>query len=125
MPKTVLIVDDDPAMRDRVAASLEAQGFATVGVGSGEEALPAAAAGRPDAILLDVGLPGMDGWETLRRLRDHGTTRAIPIVLLTAYGSVDDLLRGYVNGAAYYVAKPWSADELVRGVRLAITERPL
>lgn len=123
MPKTVLIVDDDPAMRDRVAGSLEAQGFATIGVGSGEEALPAATENRPDAILLDVGLPGMDGWETLRRLQSHGETREIPIVLLTAYGSVDDLLRGYVNGASYYVAKPWSADELVRGVRLAITDR--
>lgn len=120
--KTVLIVEDDAATREEVAESLHVQGFATFGVASGEEALPAARRTHPDAILLDVGLPGMDGWDTLRELQSDRETCEIPIVLLTHYGSVDDLLRGYVNGASYYLAKPCSRDELLRGVRLALTE---
>lgn len=122
-PKTLLIVEDDAATRDHVASHLQDEGFATIGVGSGEEAIPLARRAQPDAILLDLGLPGIDGWETLRRLQSLGETRAIPIVLLTCRDSVDDLLRGYVNGASYYVAKPWAEGELVRGVRMALAER--
>ena len=123
MTRTVLIVEDDAPTRTHLSTSLREEGFATIDVASGEDALPIAASANPDAILLDVGLPGIDGWETLRRLRSDGSTARIPIVLLTCYDSVDDLLRGYVNGASYYLAKPCPVDELVRGVRLAIEER--
>ena len=121
--RTVLIVEDDFSLRTHLSASLRGEGFATIDVPCGEDALPIAATTRPDAILLDVGLPGIDGWETMRRLQSDGATAAIPIVLLTAYDSVDDLLRGYVNGASYFLAKPCPDSELVRGVRLAISER--
>src|ERR1041384_4060579 len=67
--KTVLIVEDDPAARKLLTEILSFAGFSAVAVGSGEEAVPAAVADRPDVVLLDVGLPGIDGWETLRRLQ--------------------------------------------------------
>jgi DNA-binding response OmpR family regulator len=120
---TVMIVEDDARTRSILAATLRDEGFATIDVTNGEDALPIAATTRPDAILLDVGLPGIDGWETMRRLQADGATATIPIVLLTSDHSVDDLLRGYVNGASYFLAKPCPHDEIVRGLRLAISER--
>ena len=121
--QTVLIVDDDASMRTRVSTRLREEGFQTIDVQTGEEALPIAAHARPDAILLDVGLPGIDGWETLKRLQADGATAAIPIVLIATLDSVDDLLRGYVNGASYFLERACPVDELVRGVRLALAER--
>jgi CheY-like chemotaxis protein len=117
----VLVVEDDPAARKLLVEFLEFNGFATIAVASGEEALPIAAAERPDLVLLDIGLPGIDGWETLRRLQSTPLTAGIPVVVVTAYDTVEDLIRGYSSGVRYYVAKPYQQDELLRGLRMALS----
>jgi DNA-binding response OmpR family regulator len=118
--KTVLIVEDDPAARKLLAEILDFSGFSTITVGSGEEALPIAVADRPDLVVLDIGLPGIDGWETLQRLQAISATSKIPVVMVTAYDAVEDLIRGYSCGVTYYIAKPFQQDELLRGLRMAL-----
>lgn len=122
MNKKILIVEDDPAARKLLTELLHFNGFSAIPVASGEEALPVAVGDRPDAVVLDVGLPGIDGWETLRRLQSMTVTAKIPVVMVTAYDAVEDLIRGYSSGASYYVAKPYKQDELLRGLRMALTE---
>lgn len=120
--KTVLIVEDDPAARKLLSECLGFHGFETVAVGSGEEALPIAVADQPDLVVLDIGLPGIDGWETLRRLQGMSVTSRIPVVMVTCFDAVEDLIRGYSSGVTYYIAKPYQQDELLRGLRMALTE---
>ena len=119
--KTVLIVEDDPAARKLITEFLDYNGFETIAVGSGEEALPVAVADRPDLVVLDIGLPGIDGWETLRRLQTISITSKIPVVMVTAYDAVEDLIRGYSSGVSYYIAKPYQQEELLRGLKMALT----
>ncbi len=120
--KIVLIVEDDPSARKLLTDLLTFNGFTPIAVGSGEEALPVAVADRPDLVVLDVGLPGIDGWETLRRLQSMRVTAGIPVVIVTAFDAVEDLIRGYSSGASYYIAKPYKEDELLRGLRMALTD---
>jgi DNA-binding response OmpR family regulator len=120
----VLIVDDDPTTQSMLAEFLTFHGFAHAAASSGEEALATVEQTRPDLVLLDIGLPGMDGWETLKRLRARADTQSIPVVMLTSYDAVEDLIRGYSSGASYYVAKPYNRDELLRGLRMAFSETP-
>ena len=119
--KTVLIVEDDAAARKLLTECLGFNGFETIAVGSGEEALPIAVADRPDLVVLDIGLPGIDGWETLRRLQTMSATAKIPVVMVTAFDAVEDLIRGYSCGVTYYIAKPYQQDELLRGLQMALT----
>jgi diguanylate cyclase (GGDEF)-like protein len=83
---------------------------------TGEEALERARASLPDVIILDVMMPGMDGYEVTRRLRAHYRTRHIPILLVTAKGEEDDKLEGFQGGANDYIVKPWSKRELLQRV---------
>lgn len=119
--KTILIVEDDPAARKLLTDLLVFNGFAPVAVGSGEEALPVAVADRPALVVLDIGLPGIDGWETLRRLQSINATAKIPVVMVTAFDAVEDLIRGYSSGVSYYIAKPYQQEELIRGLRMALS----
>lgn len=114
----VLIVEDDPAIRGLLCRQLEKSGYDPAAVERGEDALRIAAVRPPDVILLDVALPGIDGWETLSRLQSNARTARIPVVMLTGSGMPDDIIRGYRAGAAYYVPKPYSLDELLRGLRI-------
>jgi DNA-binding response OmpR family regulator len=115
-----LVVEDAPEQRELVAALLRREGFAVEGVGDGDAALAAVAAGSPDLILLDVGLPGMDGIETCRRLREASDAY---VVMLTAHDSEVDKVLGLSMGADDYVTKPFSPGELVARVR-ALLRRP-
>jgi DNA-binding response OmpR family regulator len=111
----VLIVDDEPAIVSAVRERLERDGLAVLAAGSGEQALALFDEGPPDLLLLDVGLPGMDGFELLRRLRAAG--RDTPVVLLTARGDEIDRVVGIELGADDYVVKPFSVRELSARVR--------
>jgi DNA-binding response OmpR family regulator len=108
--KRVLVVDDDVNVRDVVRRYLEHAGYAVALAGSGEEALAAAAVAPPDLVVLDLMLPGIDGFEVCRRLRQR---RSVPVVMLTARGEEDDRIAGLQLGADDYVAKPFSPRELV------------
>jgi DNA-binding response OmpR family regulator len=111
----ILIVDDEPAIAAAVRERLEREGFAVLAAGSGEQALSALDEAVPDMLLLDVGLPGIDGFELLRRIRARGL--ALPVILLTARGDEIDRVVGLELGADDYVVKPFSVRELTARVR--------
>ena len=110
MAQRVLVVDDDPTVADVVTRYLEREGFTVEAVGDGMIALDRAAAGMPDLVVLDLMLPGLDGLEVCRRLREMAP---IPIIMLTALGDESDRVTGLEVGADDYIAKPFSPRELV------------
>jgi two-component system KDP operon response regulator KdpE len=105
----ILVVDDEPAIVRLVRAKLQADGFAVLTASRGEEALERLDNERPDLILLDLMMPGMDGFETLRRIR---TVAQVPVIMLTARAGDADKLRGLHGGADDYMTKPFNPDEL-------------
>ncbi|MFE5331853.1 response regulator transcription factor [Embleya sp. NPDC056575] len=110
----VLVVDDDPTVAEVVVGYLERAGFHTAHAADGPSALDLAAADPPDLVVLDLMLPGMDGLDVCRRLRERGP---IPVVMLTALGDEGDRVLGLEVGADDYVTKPFSPRELVLRVR--------
>ncbi len=109
----VLVVDDEPTIADVVARFLERSGYRTRCAGDGPEALRLAADEHPDLVVLDLMLPGMDGLEVMRRLRERAS---MSIILLTAKGDHTDRIAGLRLGADDYVVKPFSPAELVARV---------
>jgi two-component system phosphate regulon response regulator PhoB len=106
--ETVLVVDDEEDILELVRYNFEKEGYSVVGVTTGEDALAATRMKLPDAVVLDLMLPGVDGLEVCRRLKGDLTTRQIPIIMLTAKGSEADIVTGLELGAADYVTKPFS-----------------
>jgi two-component system, OmpR family, phosphate regulon response regulator PhoB len=115
--RRILIVDDEPAIRDMVAYALSRADFDAVGVGDAREAQGAIAERIPDLILLDWMLPGMSGIDFARRLRRDDLTRDVPIIMLTARGEENDRVGGLEAGVDDYVVKPFSARELLARIR--------
>ncbi|MCI3274877.1 response regulator transcription factor [Streptomyces cylindrosporus] len=109
-PARVLVVDDDPTVAEVVAGYLDRAGYAVDRAADGPAALTRAAAHRPDLVVLDLMLPGMDGLEVCRRMRESGP---VPVIMLTARGDEDDRILGLEVGADDYVTKPFSPRELV------------
>jgi CheY-like chemotaxis protein len=103
----VLVVDDELAMRALCRVNLTVSGMSVIEARDGEEALELVAAERPDLILLDVMMPGLDGWQVAERLAADAETREIPIVFLTARAEAADRMRGRELGAVGYVTKPF------------------
>lgn len=117
MKPTVLVVDDEPRILRFVRAELESAGFRVVTASEGNSALEAVETEVPDLVVLDVIMPGMDGFEVLRRLRGR---RAVPVILLTARGNDADKVRGLDLGADDYLTKPFSPDELSARIRAVL-----
>lgn len=111
---TILIVEDDPNIASLVAKYLENDGFATVVIEDGREALPAIEKHRPRLVVLDLMLPGMDGWEICREVRRQSD---LPLLMLTAREDEMDRVVGLSLGADDYVVKPFSPRELVERVK--------
>jgi DNA-binding response OmpR family regulator len=112
---SVLVVDDEPTIAEVVARYLERAGYQTTVAGDGLQAIEAAARHRPDLVVLDLMLPGLEGLEVMRRLRDQDRER-IAVILLTAKGEESDRVIGLRLGADDYVVKPFSPAELVARV---------
>ncbi|MFP5253869.1 MAG: response regulator transcription factor [Actinomycetes bacterium] len=108
---TVLVVEDEREIRELLRRYLERAGHAVLSTGSGAEALRMVEASSPDLVLLDLGLPDLDGTELLRGVRQDG--RRTPVLVLTARAGVDDRIRGLSLGADDYVTKPFSPTEVV------------
>ncbi|MFN8468181.1 MAG: response regulator transcription factor [Caldilineaceae bacterium] len=117
MGQSILVVDDEPQIREIVGLYLERAGFQVRLAGDGPAALQALTAALPDLVILDVMLPGVDGLEITRRLRSEGST---PIILLTARREEADRIEGLELGADDYVVKPFSPQELVSRVRAVL-----
>jgi DNA-binding response OmpR family regulator len=111
----ILIVEDEPALRQGLADLLAGEGHRVEAVADGEAALASGADPAVDLLILDLMLPGVDGFEVCRRLRE--LRPALPILMLTARGSEDDKVRGFAAGADDYVTKPFSIRELVARVK--------
>jgi len=109
----ILVVDDEPAIVRLLRATLQVDGYAVVAADRGEQALPLLENERPDLVILDLMMPGMDGFETLRRIRSRSK---VPVIMLTARASDADTLKGLQGGADDYVTKPFNPDELAARV---------
>jgi two-component system, OmpR family, alkaline phosphatase synthesis response regulator PhoP len=108
----VLVIDDEKDLIEMIRYNLEKEGFNVIGAGDGESGLSLAAAEKPDLIVIDLMLPGMDGLEVCRLLRKGSGTAGIPIIMLTAKTSESDRVVGLELGADDYVTKPFSPREL-------------
>ncbi|MEU4412045.1 response regulator transcription factor [Nocardia salmonicida] len=114
----VLVVDDEPMIVELLAVSLRYQGFEVATAADGAEALDRARTFRPQALIVDVMMPGMDGFGLLRRLRADGVDA--PVLFLTARDDVDDKITGLTLGADDYVTKPFSLEEVVARLRVIL-----
>jgi len=117
----ILVVDDDPAIAEMLTIVLQGEGFRTIVVGDGVEAVKAAEEHNPDLILLDVMLPGMNGIDVCKAIRESST---VPIVMLTARTDTVDVVLGLESGADDYVHKPFKPKELVARVRARLRRTP-
>jgi DNA-binding response OmpR family regulator len=108
----VLVIDDEAPIRLLCRVNLEAAGMEIIEAEDGPSGLEAARSERPDAILLDVMMPGMDGWQVLEELLDDERTNDIPIIFLTARAEVRDQARGLELGGVDYITKPFSPVDL-------------
>lgn len=113
----ILVVDDEEDILELVKYNLEREGYLVDCVETGEEAIERATAIRPDGILLDLMLPGVDGIEVCRELRKNPDTRTIPIIMMTAKGEEADVVSGLEVGADDYVPKPFSTKVLIARLR--------
>lgn len=113
---SVLLVDDDSDLRELVRLALEARGFRVVEAADGEAGLRQAEAEAPDVIVLDAMMPVLDGFATLKRLKERRRTRTIPVVMLTARSRSGDVVVGIGSGAEEYLTKPLIVEELLQTV---------
>jgi two-component system response regulator MprA len=111
----VLVVDDEPAVRESIGRSLRFEGYQVDMAGDGQTALDAVRTTRPDVVVLDVMMPGVDGLEACRRLRITGDR--VPVLMLTARRNVGDRVAGLDAGADDYLVKPFALEELLARVR--------
>jgi DNA-binding response OmpR family regulator len=116
----ILIAEDESRISSFIDKGLTAAGFSTVIVENGPDALAHATSGRYDLIVLDIGLPGIDGYEVMRHIRAAGVP--IPVVVLTARTSAEDTLASLEGGANDYMPKPFRFDELLARVRLRLND---
>ncbi|HSW05476.1 sensor histidine kinase [Aquabacterium sp.] len=114
--RSILIVDDVSANLQVITGQLEARGYVVLVARSGQEAIERVAFAHPDLILLDVVMPGMDGFETCRRLKQNEASCDIPVIFMTALTATDDKIEGFRVGAVDYVTKPLNTEEVVARV---------
>jgi putative two-component system response regulator len=119
----VLVVEDDAANRALLERLLEREGYRTQTAGDGEAALLAVGEHNPDLILLDIGLPRLDGYEVTRRLRSHVRTLTVPVILLTGRTGLEDVVEGLDAGADDFLSKPFRQPELLARIRSALRLR--
>ena len=116
----ILVADDDPNIRMLVKTILAGEGYEFFEAMDGSSAYDTAVSEKPDVILLDIMMPGRDGFEVLESLKGNPDTKLIPIILLTARRTPRDEQRGMQLGAADYITKPCTREELQHRVRLAL-----
>ncbi|MEM7309350.1 MAG: response regulator transcription factor [Planctomycetota bacterium] len=120
---TVLVVEDDPDIVELLVYNLQREGFIVHSAADGERGLGLALRRRPEVVLLDLMLPGMDGLEVCRRLRSERDGQDIPIIMLTAKGEETDVVLGLEMGADDYITKPFSPREVLARVRALLRRK--
>jgi DNA-binding response OmpR family regulator len=119
----ILIVDDSPVLAELVERLLNSEGMVAVKCSGGREALAILNAGHFDAVILDIMMPEVDGYEVLRQIRLTTRTAHLPVILLSAKSRPQDSEKGLEMGATYYLTKPFNKSDLVRKLRACIQER--
>jgi DNA-binding response OmpR family regulator len=119
----ILIVEDHPIIAELVETRLRIEGMDPVKCPGGREALEMIGKEPLDAVILDIMMPEVDGYEVLRHIRAHPATRQLPVIFLTAKSTPADIEKGLAMGANYYITKPFSGLDLVRKVRVCLEER--
>ena len=122
---TVLLVEDDPRMPEVLGGLLHDDNIVLTGARDAAEALDRLREKSFDLILLDLGLPGVNGFDLLRQLKESPETEAIPVIVLTAWNSPNDKVRGFELGAVDYLTKPFEASELRARLRSALRAKHL
>jgi signal transduction histidine kinase len=122
---TILIVDDTPANLALIVEYLEARQFHMLVAQGGEEGLQRAALAQPDLILLDAMMPGLDGFAVCRRLKEHESTRDIPVIFMTSLAETQDKLAAFAAGAVDYVVKPLQVEEVMARVNAQLALRAM
>ncbi len=117
---TILVVDDHEEIREALAEILKEEGHEVLQAVDGLDALEVVAATLPDVILLDIAMPGMDGLETLRRLKDKPESAKLPVIMVTAQGDRQNMVKAVQLGVRDYVTKPWEQGEVEMCVNWAI-----
>ncbi len=120
MAQKILVVDDEESLAEFVCRALRQQGYMTVCAFDGDSALSLIYEELPDLVILDLMLPLMDGWEICRRVKSDSETKHIPILMLTARSSAEDVVQGLDLGADDYMRKPFPLDELLARVRVLL-----
>jgi DNA-binding response OmpR family regulator len=113
----ILLVDDDRSLLELLGDYLRRSGHRVTAVGSGHEGIGAVAEEAPDLVLLDVTMPGLDGWQVLSRIRAEAS---VPVIMLTARGDEPEVLRGFASGADDYVTKPFSFAQLAARIKAVL-----
>lgn len=121
----VLVIEDEPQMLRNLVTILRAEGFQALGAPGGEEGVAAALAEKPDLILCDLMMPGLDGFGVLAKLRAQPTTAPIPFVFLTARSDREDVRSGMNQGADDYLTKPVKVEDLLAAIRARLDRRQL
>jgi DNA-binding response OmpR family regulator len=116
-PRRVLVVDDDGEIRGLTSTVLSSAGYQVTAAASGRDALRLARETRFDLCLLDINMPEMDGWQTLKLLRADDDLRELPVVMFSVKSEFRDRIQGIQEGASDYIVKPFGVDELVARVR--------
>lgn len=116
----ILVVDDQREIRDLTRAILENAGYSASTAASGRDALQAVREARFDLVLLDINMPGMDGWETLRLLKADDILASVPVVMFSVKKEVSDRVQGIQEGAVGYITKPFEVDALLSRVGSAL-----
>lgn len=121
--KTILVIEDEESIQELLRYNLEKEGYGVLAAARGEEGIALAETRRPDVILLDLMLPGIDGLDVCRRLKKGRGTEDIPVVMLTARGEESDIVTGLELGADDYLTKPFSPKVLIARLRAVLRRR--
>jgi DNA-binding response OmpR family regulator len=120
--KRVLVIDDEPEIVEILKFRLANWGYEPISATTGPEGIKLTIEEIPDAILLDVMMPGMNGFEVLQKLKENNKTKDIPVIMITVAAARADIEKGIKNGASFYLTKPYEATELLEKLRAALGE---
>lgn len=114
----ILVVDDEPGIVDIAKANLEGYGYSVIAAYDGVEALRLIKSEKPDLVVLDILMPEIDGWDVLEEIESQPEFSGIPVIMLTARASDEDVLRGLETGAVEYMTKPFYPQDLVAVIKI-------
>ena len=119
----ILVADDDPAIQKVLFQTFRLEGYEVATASDGEEALTELEGELPDVVVLDVMMPKLDGFDVLKRIRADPRTKALPVILLTARSSQDDIWQGWQSGVDYYMTKPFDVEDLLKFLEHVLTPK--